>query len=170
MNVRIKEYRRKGGESMLQKSMKAEFIKTQQQARSDGNSQQKSVTAFAEDEVAEKARTSAVAAGQTAKNVGRTAVQHSPQSADELKRQAQITKAKIDKAKTTAAKKKAAEEAKKNAAVSKQPLSHSAGAATEVGGSPYALQKQDSAKQAYRQKNAAKIGAHQRSPSRARPP
>ncbi len=66
------------GESMLQKSMKAEFIKTQQQARSDGNSQPKSVTAFAEDEVAEKARTSAVAAGQTVKNVGHTAVQHSP--------------------------------------------------------------------------------------------
>ena len=53
------------GESMLQKSMRAEFTKTQQRARSDGNSQQKSVTAFAEDEVAEKARTSAVAAGQT---------------------------------------------------------------------------------------------------------
>ena len=156
------------GESMLQKSMKAEFIKTQQRARNDGNSQQKSVTAFAEDEVEEKARTSAVAAGQTVKNVGHTAVQHSPQSADELKRQAQITKAKIDKAKTAASKKKAAEEAKTNAAASKQPPSHSAGAATETGGSPSspavsrspsALQKQDSAKQAYRQKNAAKIGA-----------
>lgn len=152
------------GESMLQKSMKAEFIKTQQRARSDGNSQQKSVTAFAEDEVAEKARTSAAAAGQTARHVGRTAVQHSPQSADELKRQAQIAKAKIDKAKTAAAKKKAAEEANKNAAASKQPPSHSAGAATEAGGSLSALQRQDSAKQAYRQKNTIKMGAASRQP------
>ena len=51
----------------LGRSMKAEYAKTQQRARNDGNSQQKSVTAFAEDEVAEKARTSAVAAGQTAR-------------------------------------------------------------------------------------------------------
>ena len=44
------------GESMLQKSMRAEFTKTQQRARSDGNSQQKSVTAFAEDEEGEDVR------------------------------------------------------------------------------------------------------------------
>ena len=137
------------GANSLGRSMKAEYAKTQQRARNDGNSQQKSVTAFAEDEVAEKARTSAVAAGQTAKNVGRTAVQNTPQSADELKRQAQITKAKIDKVKkSAAAKKKAAQETKTNAA------------ATETGGSPSnALQKPDGAKQAYRQKNAAKMGA-----------
>ena len=107
--------------------MKAEYAKTQQRARNDGNSQQKSVTAFAEDEVAERARTSAVAAGQTARRVGRTAVQNTPQSADELKRQAQITKAKIDKAKTTAAKNRAAGEAwlkdvlSKNSSVKKTP-------------------------------------------------
>lgn len=71
------------GANSLGRSMKAEYAKTQQRARNDGNSQQKSVTAFAEDEVAEKARTSAVAAGQTARRVGRTAVQNTSQSAKE---------------------------------------------------------------------------------------
>ena len=41
------------GANSLGRSMKAEYAKTQQRARNDGNSQQKSVTAFAEDEVAE---------------------------------------------------------------------------------------------------------------------
>ncbi len=80
------------GANSLGRSMKAEYAKTQQRARNDGNSQQKSVTAFAEDEVAERARTSAVAAGQTARRVGRTAVQNTSQSADELKTQAKAAK------------------------------------------------------------------------------
>ena len=85
------------GADSLGRSMKAEYAKTQQRARSDGNSQQKSVTAFAEDEVAERARTSAVAAGQTARLVGRTAVQNTPQSADELKTQAKQPKHNLTK-------------------------------------------------------------------------
>ena len=89
------------GASTLGERMKAEYVKTQQ-ARGDGNSQQKSVTAFAEEEVAEKARTSAAAAGQTMKHVGRTAVQQTPQSVDELKRQAQIAKAKRNRARKIA--------------------------------------------------------------------
>jgi Membrane-bound metallopeptidase len=161
------------GESMLQKSMKAEFIKTQQQARSDGNSQQKGVTAFAEDEVAEKARTSAVAAGQTARHVGRTAVQNTSQSADELKIQAKAAKAQLDKARTAAAKKKAAAAQKKKAATASQPSGSSVRsnrppstpAASRSGNMVSA--SQSSAKQAYRKKQAGKTISSYRTTSKS---
>ena len=142
--------------------MKAEYAKTQQRARNDGNSQQKSVTAFAEDEVAEKARTSAVAAGQTVRHVGHTAVQNTSQSADELKIQAKAAKAQLDKARTAAAKKKAAATQKKKAAAASQPSGSSVRtnhlpstpAASRSGNTVSA--SQSSAKQAYRKKQAGK--------------
>ena len=151
----------KGADS-LGRSMKAEYAKTQQRARSDGNSQQKSVTAFAEDEVAERARTSAVAAGQTARRVGRTAVQNTPQSADELKTQAKAAKAQLDKARTAAAKRKAAAAQKKKTVAASQP-SGSSVRSNRPPSTPAASRSgntvgvsQSSAKQAYRKKQAGK--------------
>ena len=144
------------GANSLGRSMKAEYAKTQQRARNDGNSQQKSVTAFAEDEVAEKARTSAVAAGQTARRVGRTAVQNTSQSADELKTQAKAAKAQLDKARTAAAKKKAAAAQKKKTVAASQPSGTSV-RSNRPPSSPAASRSgntvgvsQTSAKQAYR--------------------
>ncbi len=150
------------GANSLGRSMKAEYAKTQQRARNDGNSQQKSVTAFAEDEVAERARTSAVAAGQTARRVGRTAVQNTPQSADELKTQVKAAKAQLDKARTAAAKRKAAAAQKKKNAAASQPSGTSVRtnsppstpAASRSGYSASA--SRNGAKQAYRKKQAGK--------------
>ncbi len=146
----------------LGRSMKAEYAKTQQRARNDGNSQQKSVTAFAEDEVAEKARTSAVAAGQTARRVGRTAVQNTPQSADELKTQVKAAKAQLDKARTAAAKRKAAAAQKKKTVAASQPSgtsvrSNSPPSTPAAGRSGNTVGvSQSSAKQAYRKKQTGK--------------
>ena len=151
------------GANSLGRSMKAEYAKTQQRARNDGNSQQKSVTAFAEDEVAEKARTSAVAAGQTVRHVGRTAVQNTSQSADELKTQAKAAKTQLDRARTAAAKKKAAATQKKKAAAASQPSGSSVKSnsppstpAASRSGNPVSA-SQSSAKQAYKTKKSAKM-------------
>ena len=161
------------GANSLGRSMKAEYAKTQQRARNDGNSQQKSVTAFAEDEVAERARTSAVAAGQTARHVGRTAVQNTSQSADELKIQAKAAKAQLDKARTAAAKKKAAAAQKKKAATASQP-SGSSVRSNRPPSTPAASRSgntvgvsQSSAKQAYRKKQAGKTLASYRTSAKS---
>ena len=150
------------GADSLGRSMKAEYAKTQQRARNDGNSQQKSVTAFAEDEVAERARTSAVAAGQTARRVGRTAVQNTPQSADELKTQVKAAKAQLDKARTAAAKRKAAAAQKKKTVAASQPSGTSVRSnsppstpAASRSGNTVGV-SQSSAKQAYRKKQTGK--------------
>ena len=161
------------GANSLGRSMKAEYAKTQQRARNDGNSQQKSVTAFAEDEVAEKARTSAVAAGQTARRVGRTAVQNTSQSADELKTQAKAAKAQLDKARTAAAKKKAAAAQKKKTVAASQPSGTSV-RSNRPPSSPAASRSgntvgvsQTSAKQAYRKKQTGKTIASYRTSAKS---
>ena len=161
------------GANSLGRSMKAEYAKTQQRARNDGNSQQKSVTAFAEDEVAERARTSAVAAGQTARRVGRTAVQNTSQSADELKTQAKAAKAQLDKARTAAAKKKAAAAQKKKTVAASQPSGTSV-RSNRPPSSPAASRSgntvgvsQTSAKQAYRKKQTGKTIASYRTSAKS---
>ena len=126
--------------------MKNKYVQSLRQVRDGGNSQQKSVTEFAEDEVAEKARTSAAAVSQTANRAGNTAVRETPQSVEELKKQAQIRKAK----KAAKAKRQAAQSAKETAAAVEESGSQTSAQAVSRSRQTANVRRHDTVKQAAR--------------------